>query len=72
MTQEDYIDFTPDEEYEVPISKNGAPSIRLACCDCSLVHDIYLKVKGIFGRRIIFSLEQNPEETERLRANNNT
>lgn len=39
--------------------------LRIACCDCGLVHDITLTIVG--DNLISFKLERNEEETEKIR-----
>jgi hypothetical protein len=39
--------------------------MRLACCDCNLVHDI---VATKVGDRIVLTILRNDSETERLRS----
>jgi len=38
---------------------------RLACCDCSLVHDLAFKVVG--SRRVVFKARRNDRATSALR-----
>lgn len=57
----EYIDFDPDVAYTIDPKETW---IRLACCDCGLVHDIILE---IVGDKIRFTLGTNEEATEKAK-----
>lgn len=60
---DEYMDFQPDTAYTIDPKETW---IRLACCDCGLVHDIIIEVlpKG----KISFTLEVNEEATKKAKA----
>ena len=60
----EYIVFAPDEEYTFDPAENP---LKLACCDCSLTHNLYFRVNA--DGTLTFNLEVDMEETERLRNN---
>lgn len=62
LEMEDYIDFEEDKAYEIDPKE---AFIRLACCHCGLVHDIFLEVRDLDTLR--FTLQVNEEETEKAR-----
>jgi len=57
-----YITFDPDETYVIDI-RNG---IKIACCDCALVHILRFEPIGDEGL-CAFTIEVDAEETKRLR-----
>lgn len=63
----EYEQLYDNEPFEV---KSGENTLRLACCDCSLVHDISVKIPKT-GRKIILTINRNNKATAKLRKNAN-
>lgn len=42
----------------------ATPALRIACCDCKLVHDIELRVRK---RKVQMRIKRNPRSTAALR-----
>lgn len=57
----EYIRFEEDKEYQFDPKKTF---LRLACCDCDLVHDIGFRIDG---DKISINLKANNDETKKLR-----
>jgi len=57
----DYIDFDPNKSYLIDPKETW---LRLACCDCGLVHDIVFE---IIGDKLRFTLETNEDATAEAR-----
>lgn len=63
MEEGDY-QFCKHNEWVRPIKKG----FGFACCDCGLVHSMDFKhIKWGKGRKILFRIRRNEEETEQLR-----
>lgn len=58
----EYIDFQPDTAYTIDPKETW---IRLACCDCGLVHDIIIEV--LPDKKVCFTLEVNEEATKKAK-----
>ena len=64
---DNYITFDPEEIYVININ-NG---IRMACCDCGLVHSLHFEtIEGDEPGLVAFSIEVDEEETKRVREGN--
>ena len=57
MKANDYIDVDPEQWYVIDTTKRW---IKLKCCDCGLVHDIYINV--LDHKHIAFNIVGEGEE----------
>ena len=60
---DDYIEFDEEKSYIVDPDESW---LRLACCSCNLVHDIFLE---IVEDKILVRMKTNQKETDKVREN---
>lgn len=56
--------FKDVEGDELIIIEPGTEMIQLACCDCGLVHNVFIRLSGA---KIILQLQRNDRSTGQLR-----